>query len=280
MAIARFRLLVAALKASDVHRLADAPAFRMNLATGDSLLHGPRPGGERQMYLDAEADPLRHVYDTEDADELRRILGRRYHVVVGNPPYITLKDTALNEAYRERFGSCHTTVLAGRAVHGAVLRPRRSRRAIGDRAGRLRRHDHGELVHEARVRQEADRGVHPAMGSDPRHRHVRRLHPRPRHTDGDPVRPPPDARTERQCARCSASEASRATPDDPAQGLVWTAIVDQIDQPGRQSAFVSVADMPRESFQQHPWSIGGGGAAELKERARRALPRQRSHDVI
>ena len=38
----------------------------MNLATGDSLLHGPRPGGERQMYLHAEADPLRHVYDTED----------------------------------------------------------------------------------------------------------------------------------------------------------------------------------------------------------------------
>ena len=49
VAIARFRLLIAALKASDVHRLADAPAFRMNLATGDSLLHGPRPGGERQI---------------------------------------------------------------------------------------------------------------------------------------------------------------------------------------------------------------------------------------
>jgi hypothetical protein len=56
-----------------------------------------------------------------------------------------------------------------------------------------------------------------------------------------------------------------STPDDPARGQVWTAIIKQIDQPGSQSAFVSVADSPRENFHKHPWSIGGGGAAELKE---------------
>ena len=48
-------------------------------------------------------------------------------------------------------------------------------------------------------------------------------------------------------------------------GQVWAAIVKQIDQPGSQSVFVSVADSPRENFHRHPWSIGGGGAAELKE---------------
>ncbi len=56
-----------------------------------------------------------------------------------------------------------------------------------------------------------------------------------------------------------------STPDDPANGLVWSAIVAQIDHPGSQSDFVSVADSPRELFHKHPWSIGGGGAAELKE---------------
>ena len=56
-----------------------------------------------------------------------------------------------------------------------------------------------------------------------------------------------------------------ATPDDPAQGLVWQAIVRQIDQPGSGSEWVSAADSPRENFHRHPWSIGGGGAAELKE---------------
>ncbi len=56
-----------------------------------------------------------------------------------------------------------------------------------------------------------------------------------------------------------------STPDDPSQGLVWSAIVQQIDQPGSQSEFVSVGDSQRELFHKHPWSIGGGGAAELKE---------------
>lgn len=56
-----------------------------------------------------------------------------------------------------------------------------------------------------------------------------------------------------------------STPDDPAKGLVWSAIVNQVDFPGSQSEFVSVADLPRLSFCKHPWSIGGGGASELKE---------------
>ena len=55
------------------------------------------------------------------------------------------------------------------------------------------------------------------------------------------------------------------TPDDPAKGLVWSAIVGQLDQAGSESAFVSVADTPRTTFGKHPWSIGGGGAAELKD---------------
>ena len=108
-AIARFRLSIAALRAAGVRRLADAPAFEIHVATGDSLLHGPRAGtaGARQEYLDPEHDPLGHIYRTEDAPALRTLLGRRYHVVVGNPPYITPKDKALNDEYRKRFGSCH-----------------------------------------------------------------------------------------------------------------------------------------------------------------------------
>src|SRR5207244_3951242 len=57
-----------------------------------------------------------------------------------------------------------------------------------------------------------------------------------------------------------------ATPEDPARACVWSAILAQVNQPGSQSEFVSVADSPRGLFHRHPWSIGGGGAAELKER--------------
>jgi hypothetical protein len=112
VAIARFRLLIAALEASGVKRLKDAPNFHFNLAVGDSLLHGARPGemSSGQLYLggdNALSDPLKHVYETEDRELLRTLLGQQYHVVVGNPPYITVKDKVLNQAYRKRFGSCH-----------------------------------------------------------------------------------------------------------------------------------------------------------------------------
>jgi hypothetical protein len=42
VAIARFRLLLAALKVCEVKRLRDAPDFSIHLAIGDSLLHGRR----------------------------------------------------------------------------------------------------------------------------------------------------------------------------------------------------------------------------------------------
>ncbi len=56
-----------------------------------------------------------------------------------------------------------------------------------------------------------------------------------------------------------------STPDDPAKGLVWSSIVVLVDQPGKQSDFVSAGDSERGLFHKHPWSIGGGGASELKE---------------
>ena len=56
-----------------------------------------------------------------------------------------------------------------------------------------------------------------------------------------------------------------STPDDPSQGLVWQSIVRQIDRAGAEDEFTSTADVPRSTFASHPWSIGGGGAADLKE---------------
>ena len=56
-----------------------------------------------------------------------------------------------------------------------------------------------------------------------------------------------------------------ATPENPAQGLVWQAILRQVDDPGSESEWMSAADSPRANFRKHPSSIGGGGMSELKE---------------
>ena len=115
IAISRFRLTIEACHLCGISRLSDAPDFRLNLATGDSLLHGRRftefgtgIGSQRSFDIgdDLFADELQHHYEVEDVAELHRILGQQYHAVVGNPPYITVKDKALSELYRARYKSC------------------------------------------------------------------------------------------------------------------------------------------------------------------------------
>ena len=56
-----------------------------------------------------------------------------------------------------------------------------------------------------------------------------------------------------------------STPIEPARGLVWSAILEQVDRVGSESEYISVADTPRGTFGKHPWSIGGGGATDLKD---------------
>ena len=111
VAITRFRLLVAAVQACHIQKLnQQSYAWRLNLATGDSLLWGSRPTFNNERVAISrqgnlfEVDPILAV---EDPAALRAILGQGYHVVVGNPPYITVKDKAQNEAYRAVYSTCH-----------------------------------------------------------------------------------------------------------------------------------------------------------------------------
>ncbi len=103
VAIARFRLLLAAWQAAGVTSLRNAPDFKLNLACGDSLLHG---GRSVQKTLDDKV--FGHTYQPEDLADLERLLRPgTYHAVVANPPYITPKDRSLRALYRERYSSCH-----------------------------------------------------------------------------------------------------------------------------------------------------------------------------
>src|SRR5690606_21747643 len=55
-------------------------------------------------------------------------------------------------------------------------------------------------------------------------------------------------------------------PEHPAKAQVWSSIAQGWDTVGFENEFVSVTDLPRDTLGKHPWSLGGGGAAELKER--------------
>lgn len=273
VAIARFRLLVAALKVSEVHRLSEAPNFKLHVAIGDSLLHGARFGltATEGMFDTAEhyaGTGLAHAYASEDLDEVNRILGRQYHAVVGNPPYIVVKDAALNAAYRQRYASCHMKYSLGapfteRFFELAVSAERYGRAGhVGVITTRsfMKREFGSKLIEQVLPRLDLTHVVDTSCAYIPGH--------------GTPTvilfgrhRPPnDDALSPLNTVRAVMGiKGEPSTPGDPAQGLVWSAIVRQIDEAGSESEFVSVGDTPRATFGKHPWSIGGGGAADLKE---------------
>ncbi|MCY2986907.1 MAG: BREX-2 system adenine-specific DNA-methyltransferase PglX, partial [Planctomycetota bacterium] len=269
VAIARFRLLLAAMRACGIGRLADAPPFRINLACGDSLLHGSASGD--QMVLGFHE--LAHAYRSEDLAELRRILRPGiYHAVVANPPYITPKDKALNQAYRDRYSACHRQYslavpfmqrLFDLAISGQQVETQSLNNDCSDSAGYV-----GQITANSFMKREFGKRVIEQFLPRVDLTHVI-------DTSGAyiPGHGTPTVillgRTRKPVTSTIRTvmgiRGEPSTPDNPSRGQVWSAILAQIDRPGSQSEFVSVADSERAPFQRHPWSIGGGGAAELKD---------------
>lgn len=278
VAIAYFRLLLAALRASGVTRLSDAPNFRMHLVTGDSLLHGPRMGiGELALDGEAEQNGLQHAARAEDLPELNRILGQRYHAVVGNPPYIVVNDSQVSANIRERYKkSCYrqyslSVPFIERFFQLAVSGDERSPAGFVGMitANSFMKREFGKkLIENLLPHVDLTHVLDTAGAYIPGH--------------GTPTvillgrDRAPRARTVRAVM---GIKGEPGTPADPAQGLVWRAIVEQVDCAGSESAFVSVADMPRETLAEHPWSIGGGGAADLKELIEESAPSILQKDI-
>jgi hypothetical protein len=262
-AIARFRLLVAALRVCGVRALRNAPDFNTNIAVGDSLLHSPR-----RDRLDVGSASVRvgleHVYATEDADDLRRILGRQYHVVVANPPYITPKDPALNQAYRDRFDACRGQYALTVPFMQLLFDLAAPIEGLEKHAGFV-----GQITANSFMRRE--------FGKSLVEQHLSRLDLSLVVDTSGAYIPGHGTPTVILVGRNRAPVTSTVrtvmgilgepqTPPDPARGIVWTAILNQVDRPGSQSAYASVEDIDRARLSRHPWSISGGGASDLRER--------------
>ena len=187
VAISRFRLLVAAWRAAGVPSIAVAAGYRwwMAVATGDSLL----PVERQQSIAEVDAE-VGYRAPFEDVHEFGReglLNPGSYHTVVGNPPYITVKDANVSATYRELYSACHRqfqlTVPFAQRFFGLA------RRAGDD--GRGAGHV-GQITSNAFMKREFGTKLigefFPHRGADPRDRHLGCLHPRPRHAHRDPHR--------------------------------------------------------------------------------------------
>jgi hypothetical protein len=76
-----------------------------------------------------------------------------------------------------------------------------------------------------------------------------------------------------------ANRGEPTTPDLPEKGAVWSAIAAHWNDQGFENEYISVARIARSTLGKHPWSLGGGGAADLKELLEERAPCRLS-DVI
>ncbi|MEE1841911.1 BREX-2 system adenine-specific DNA-methyltransferase PglX [Streptomyces sp. NPDC088190] len=268
VAIARFRLLLAAMAAANVRTLADAGRYDwpIHLAVGDSLIQDR----QQELELISVVSGKRLVdfaYATEDLDDYPGILERgRYDVVVGNPPYITVKDKKLNALYRRIYDSC-----SGRYALSVPFAERFFQLAkTGDPNGHgygmvgqitansfMKREFGAKLIEEYFAYKVELKEVIDTSGAYiPGH--------------GTPTviligkRRTGSGRSE-TIRTVRSIQGEPGSPGKAEDGRVWTSIVDQIDRAGSVSSWVSVDDLDRNRyFAKQPWILADGGL-ELNE---------------
>ena len=275
VAIARFRLIVAALHACGIRRISrsQAPGWELHVAAGDTLLFGSRPtfaGDRAQIKHQAEMFKVPLIYAVEEPEAVNKILDQGYHVVVGNPPYITVKDKAQNEEYRGLYSTCHRQYSLGvpftqRFWELATCKGERisqESEAVSSGPGYvgmitansfMKRQFGKKLIEVFFPKIDLTHVIDTSRAYIPGHgTPTVILFGRSRKPVGESVR------------AVLGIKGEPGTPDDASQGFVWQSIVRQIDRAGTEDEFTSTAEVPRSTFASHPWSIGGGGAAELK----------------
>ncbi|WP_272910824.1 BREX-2 system adenine-specific DNA-methyltransferase PglX [Arthrobacter sp. FW306-07-I] len=264
VAIARFRLTVAALRACGESSLVTAPAFSYHLAVGDSLIG--QQGRQGDLFEDGEDA---YSYTSEDIGDYKGILEPgTYHVVVGNPPYITVKDKALNEWYRRAYETC-----AGKYALSVPFMELFFRLAIRGSADTAAGHV-GQITSNSFMKREFGKKlIQDLLSGKTISNPVDLTHIIdtsgayiPGH--GTPTviligrRRAPVGSTVRAVLGVRGEPAQ---PKNPNQGLVWNEIHNHVNDESFNGRYVTVVTPAREEFATHPWSLSGGGAGQLKE---------------
>lgn len=259
VAIASFRLLVAALHAAGDSSIEQKIHYQPHLAAGDSLLWG---ANQQLLPEDLLAGPAIRADTTEDPEALKSILQREHDVVVGNPPYITVKDPALNATYRQLYSTTHrqyALTVPFMELFFRLAHPASQERPAGwvgqiTSNSFMKREFGSKLIKEFLPTVDLRRVIDTSGAYIPGH--------------GTPTvvligrNASPSGETLRAVL---GVRGEPGRPSDPAKGLVWSAIMEHIGEPGFEDTYISVVDIRRQQLRSHPWSLSGGGAINLMQ---------------
>lgn len=184
----------------------------------------------------------------------------RYDAVVGNPPYITVKDKALNAAYRSFYETCSRKyamtvpfmeLFFQLAKQNADAWPSGWVGQITSNSFMKRRFG-VPLIEKFLIRQDLRLIVDTSGAYIPGHgTPTVILVGRNQQPIGPVIRAVLGIRGE------------PGRPDTPAEGLVWRSIVENVNEPGQDDGWTSTEDIDRKLLAEYPWCLNGGGALQL-----------------
>lgn len=258
-AIARMRLVLAFLEKARIQKLKDAPAPKLHLVVADSLRYNPQHvqlAMEHHASQDAKAW-VGDAFPLEDDNAARDVLLRQYAAVVGNPPYITEKDPTKRETYRVMYPRS----AAGKYALSAPFCERffqlaRDRGYVGQiTASSFMKREFGKaLIEDYLPTVNLELIINTSGAYIPGH--------------GTPtvlLFGTHEAPVAREVRAVLAKRGEPSTPAEPAKGEVWSSIAEHWNDSDFENDYISVASTARDKLAKHPWSMGGGGAVELKE---------------
>jgi hypothetical protein len=272
VAIARFRLVLALLDAVGIKRLEKAPDIKPNVVVADSLLHrfDQRVLSVGQISMDDDLRWGDRLFRLENRADVERLLTKRYHAVVGNPPYIVEKDRMKRLKFIEMYDSA-----AGRYALAAPFTERFFDLGIeGGFVGLINsnawtKRDYGKsLIEKVLPRLDMQKVVDTSGCYIPGHGTPTLLlfgrHRRPSRAGVVAV---------------LGKRGERDVPADPATAPAWSEIVTSHSKVGYEGAHISVEDIAREDLAHHPWVLSGGGSRSLLKLLESKVPRRLAHLV-
>ncbi|MDC0721696.1 BREX-2 system adenine-specific DNA-methyltransferase PglX [Nannocystis bainbridge] len=268
-ALARARLVMTAAELAGVTALADAAKFHPHVYWADGLEQVERdeskPSEQFGLFESAKsAEKPRPTFTRADVRAaLRPVLTAKFHAVVANPPYITERDPASKAYHREKIGKAQRYVSAYREYSlGSPFTERSFQLAEKEgfvgiiTSNNFMKREFGEpLIEKILSNLDLTLVVDTSQAFIPGHgTPTVLLFARNSRAFGEDVRVVMSKRGE------------SGIPAEPAKALVWSSIEEGWCRVGFENDFVSVSAVPRATLSKHPWSLGGGGAAELKVR--------------
>lgn len=267
-ALARSRLVMTAADLAGFRSLAEASTFHPHVYWADGLEQVEREEVKQGQQLglfdpNKPAPPKATLTRPEIREVLRGVLEPRFHALVANPPYITERDPTRKEYHRTKVGRTRRYVTAYREYSlGAPFTERCFQLAVPSglvgliTANNFMKREFGKpLIEEVLDRKDLTLVVDTSQASIPNHgTSTVLLFGRNQAPQGRVVR------------AVMGKRGETGTPEDSAKGKVWESISDGWAESGFENEYVSVLDVPRATFGKHPWSLGGGGAAGLREK--------------